>query len=247
ERLTVIWEAQIGHVGSSKLFDSYRDFQEWQSSNRSFEQLEALTWAFVGQTLNWQSKPRRVLAIPATQGMFSLLGVPAAHGRTFLPDDLKNGCTVVLAHSFWQDQLGSARDVVGGSLTLDGKACTVVGVMPKGFDFYLKQASLWTLITPESKYALHPLNSLVGVFGRLKPGVGRASAQAELTLIHERLLQEIPKESWIAQVVPIVYDLQSEFTWLAGRNLRTGLLVLIAAGTLVLLIACLNVANLLLG
>src|SRR5439155_12934782 len=86
ERLTVIWEAQIGHVGSSKLFDSYRDFQEWQRSSRSFQQLEALTWAFVGQTSNWQSKPLRVVAVPATQAMFSLLGVPAAHGRTFSPD-----------------------------------------------------------------------------------------------------------------------------------------------------------------
>ena len=65
------------------------------------------------------SWPRRVLAIPATQGIFSLLGVPATQGRTFLPDDLERGCTLVLAHRFWQDQLGSASDVVGSSLTLD--------------------------------------------------------------------------------------------------------------------------------
>jgi putative ABC transport system permease protein len=247
DRLVVIWGAEIGHSGTSKIFDSYRDFEEWQRSSRGFEQLEALTWAFVGQTLSWQGKPRSVLAIPATQGIFSLLGVPAAQGRTFLSDDLKNGCTLVLAHGFWQDQLGSPRNLPGGSLTLDGKACTVVGVMPRGFNFYPKQTSLWTLITPESEYALHPLDSLVGVFGRLKPGVSQASAQAELTGIHQRLVSQLPAETWIAQFVPAVYALQSEFTWLAGRNLRTALLVLLAAVTLVLLIACLNVANLILG
>src|SRR5437016_889873 len=247
DRLVVIWEAQAGHIGSSEVFDSYREFLEWQRSSRSFEQLEALTWAFAGQTLSWHGRPRRVLAIPATQGIFSLLGVPATQGRTFLPDDLERGCTLVLAHRFWQDQLGSASDVVGSSLTLDGKACTVVGVMPKGFDFYPKQSDLWTLIMPDSEFARQSLHSLVGVFGRLKPGVSQASAQAELAVIHRRLIHELPAETWVAQVVPVVYDLQSEFTWLAGRNLRAGLLVLFAAVMLVLVIACLNVATLMLG
>ena len=250
DRLVVIWEAQIGHIGASKVFDSYRDFQEWQRSSRSFDQLEALTWAFVGQTLSWRGKPQRVLAVPATQGMFSLLGVRAAQGRTFEPDDLKAGCVVVLSHHFWQERLGSAADAVGGHLTLDDRACTVVGVMPKGFGFYPKQSDLWTLISPSGAYGdylQNPLYSIVGVFGRLKPGVSLASAQAELTLIHQRLVHELPPGTWIGELVPVVYELQSEFTWLAGRNLRTGLLVLFAAVTLVLLISCLNVANLLLG
>lgn len=250
DRLVVIWEAQIGHIGASEVFDSYRDFQEWQRSSRSFDQLEALTWAFTGQTLSWRGKPQRVLAVPATQGIFSLLGVRAAQGRTFEPDDQKSGCTVVLSHHFWQERLGSAADAVGGHLPLDDRACAVVGIMPKGFDFYPKQSDLWTLISPSGgfgDYLQNPLYSIVGVFGRLKPGVSLASAQAELTLIHQRLVHELPPGTWIGELVPVVYGLQSEFTWLAGRNLRTGLLVLFAAVTLVLLISCLNVANLLLG
>lgn len=250
DRLVVIWEARIGHIGTSEVFDSYRDFQEWQRSSRSFDQLEALTWAFAGQTLSWRGKPQRVLAVPATQGMFSLLGVRAAQGRTFEPEDLKSGCVVVLSHHFWQERLGSAADVVGGHLTLDDRACTVVGIMPKGFDFYPKQSDLWTLISPSGgfgDYLQNPLYSVVGVFGRLKPGVSLASAQAELTLIHQRLVHVLPPGTWIGELVPVVYELQSEFTWLAGRNLRTGLLVLFAAVTFVLLISCLNVANLLLG
>ena len=238
DRLVVIWGAQIGQVGSSKVFDSYRDFEAWQHSSRSFDQLEALTWAFAGQTLSWRGKPQRVLAIPATQGIFSLLGVQAAAGRTFGAEDLKAGCTVVLSHRFWQDRLGSPTDAVGGSLTLDGRHCTVIGIMPSRFEFYPRDSDLWTLITPSSDFTLHPRNSLVGVFGRLRPGVSRATAQAELTVIHQRTAEELPAESWISQVVPAVYDLQSEFTWLAGRNLRNGLLLLLAAVGLVLLIAC---------
>ncbi len=245
-RLAVIWGTQKGQVGSA-VFDAYRDFQEWQRSSRSFDQLEALTWATAGQTLTWRGRPQRVLAIPVTQGIFSLLGVRAAQGRTFAPDDLKAGCSVVLSHHFWADRLGSDAGAVSGQLRLDGKSCNVVGIMPAAFDFYPKQSDLWTLITPDSEYSQKPLDSLVGVFGRLKPGVSAASAQAELSLIHERLVQQLPPKVWIADVTPVVYDLQSEFTWLAGRNLRSGLLVLFTAVMLVLLIACVNVANLLLG
>ena len=143
DRLVVIWQAQPGRFGQSESFDSYREFENWQKPSHSFEQIEALTWARAGQTLTWHGKPVRALTIPATEGIFSLLGVPAAEGRTFRHEDLKNGCTVVFAHSFWQNQLGAARDVVGGAISLDGKACTVAGVMPTGFDFYPRQPSLW--------------------------------------------------------------------------------------------------------
>jgi len=154
---------------------------------------------------------------------------------------------VVLSHHFWQDRLGSPTDAVGGSLALDGRNCTVIGIMPSRFEFYPRDSDLRTLITPSSDFTLHPRNSLVGVFGRLRPRVSRATAQAELTVIHQRTVEELPAESWISQVVPVVYDLQSEFTWLAGRNLRNGLLLLLAAVGLVLLIACVNAANLALG
>jgi predicted permease len=247
DRLAVVWSAQKGNTGPSKLFDSYRDFEGWQRSSQSFEQLEALTWAFTRQTLSWRGIPQRVVSIPATQGIFTLLGVHAREGRTFEPDDLKAECTVVLSHHFWRDRLGASVDVIGARLTLDAKPCTVIGVMPKDFNFYPKDSDLWTLITPHSDYAQKPLHSIVGVFGRLKPGVTLQGAQAELTLIHQGLVSQLPPETWIAQIVPVVYDLRSEFTWLAGRNLRMALVVLFASVILVLLIACLNVANLMLG
>jgi len=122
-----------------------------------------------------------------------------------------------------------------------------MGVMPKGFEFYPKQTELWTLITPESEFAKNPLNSVVGIFGRLKSGVSISSAERELRALHERVVQQSSAGSWVAQIAPIVRDLREQFTWMAGRNLRTALLVLSAAVGLVLLIACLNVAGLLIG
>jgi predicted permease len=246
DRLVAVWSTEIGQPGT-KIFAPYRDFEEFRAHNQSFEELAALTWARAGEILTWRGSPHEVLAIPASADFFSLLGMPAAQGRTFRPEDVQSGCTVVLAHSFWRTELAATSDVVGSTLTLNGRPCAVAGVMPNGFEFYPKQTSLWTLITPESGFSQKPLNSVVGIFGRLKAGVSMASAERELTALHQRVVNESPAGSWVAQTVPIVRDLREQFTWMAGRNLRTALLVLSAAVGLVLLIACLNVANLLIG
>jgi predicted permease len=246
DRLVAVWSTETKERGS-KLFSSYRDFEQWQAHNQSFEQLEACTWATRGGVLTWHGTSQNVLAIPATQGFFSLLGARAMLGRTFAPEDLQEGCSVVLAHDLWQNRLGSPADIIGKSLILDGKSCNVAGIMPPGFDFYPRQTSVWTLITPQSDFARHPIDNPVAVFGRLKTGVPKDRALAELAGLHQRVVQEAPAGSWVTEVVPVIYDLQEEFTWLAGRNLRTALLVLLAAVSFVLLIACVNVADLLLG
>jgi predicted permease len=246
DRLVAVWSTEIGQAGT-KIFAPYGDFEEFKAHSQSFEELAALTWARAGEILTWHGSPHEVLAIPASADFFSLLGVPAALGRTFGPEDVQSGCTVVLAHWFWQTELAATSDVVGSTLTLNGKPCAVAGVMPNGFEFYPKQTSLWTLITPDSGFSQKPLNSVVGIFGRLKPGVSMISAEQELTALHQRVVKESPAGSWVAQTVPIVRDLREQFTWMAGRNLRTALLVLSAAVGLVLLIACFNVANLLIG
>ena len=183
---------------------------------------------------------RSVLAIPVTVELFSLLGVQPALGRTFGPDDLSGGCTIVLAHRFWQNSLGAARDIVGHSLALDERACTVAGVMPATFAFFPEAADMWRLIAAPAD---RPRGG-IGVFGRLKPGINLERAQAELSDLHRQLHSTTPHG---ASLIPTVYGLAGEFTWMAGRNLRLTLLVLFVAVSFVLLIACLNVANLLLG
>ncbi|HJQ27231.1 MAG TPA: ABC transporter permease [Blastocatellia bacterium] len=247
DRLMLILSGEVGRTGPAKLFDSYSDFQTWQKNNQSFEQMEAYSWARAGQTLVWQGSAQRVLGVSVSAGFFSLLGAQAAQGRTFEPEDINNGCAVVLSHAFWQQRLGGATDIVGSSLTLEGQACTVVGIMPEGFEVYPKQTDMWLLITADGPFARDPLSSLVVVLGRLKPGINKATARAELAALHQQTVAAAPPASWLAQVEPSVSLLQEEFTWLAGRNLRTSLMVLLAAVGLVLLIACINVANLLLG
>lgn len=246
-RLVVVWQSSDQHRSTGEWFDTYREFEIWQQYSHSFEQLAALSWATGSQSFSWRGRARSALAIPTSADFFSMLGVAAEQGRTFAPSDVGRGCAVVLSHAFWQNELGAPADLVGKSATIDQKACQVVGVMPGSFSFYPTQSALWTLITPDSAYSKDPWKSGTGVFGRLKPGVSRQAAESELAILQKSALQEAPPSLALPRAVPVVLDLQSEFTWLAGRNLRTALIVLFGAVFMVLLIACVNVANLLLG
>ncbi len=247
-RLVVVWQTDAAHRGTGAWFDAYREFEEWQRGSRSFEKLAAMSWATTGKTLIWHDKPVGVLALPASTDFFSMLGAKAQLGRTFSRADRNNPCTLVLAYPFWQEKLSATKDIVGKSVTVDRSTCVVVGVMPKDFTFYPKAANAWSLITPASAYVQKPWDSMTGVFGLLKPGVTRAQADAELNAIEKRILPEAPVSlGLLTTSMPVALNLQDNFTWLAGRNLRKGLWVLAGAVVLILLMACLNVANLLLG
>jgi len=228
-------------------FDTYREFEQWSRYNNSFEQMAAATWARdAGAILSWHGVNQEILAVPVSLNFFSMLGVRAAQGRTFEAADVNSACTVVLAHPFWQERLGRSPDWIGKSLTLNHQSCTIVGVMPEKFSFYPKQTKLWTLITATSEFTTKPWDMPVLAFGLLKPGVSRSAAQAELAGIQSRIIAEDPSLAAM-KLEPLLADLQSEFTWLTGRNLRRGLIILFAVVGFVLLIACVNVANLLLG
>ncbi|HET9401442.1 MAG TPA: ABC transporter permease [Candidatus Acidoferrales bacterium] len=247
DRLVAVWASQLNASGPSKLFDSYLDFETWRSNSKSFETLAAASWARAGETLILGGAAQRVTAIQVSGNFFELLGAHAELGRTFAPEDMNSGCAVVMSHGSWETIFGSKPDIVGSSITLDAQSCSVVGVMPRDFEFYPKQTSLWTLVTASSPAAVNPINSITGVFGRLKSGVTSAAAQDELTAIHRQTASQGPAGNWLLGYVPRVYPLQGEFTWLAGRNLRQSLLIVFAAVCLVLLIACVNVANLILA
>ena len=244
-RLVMI--AQQAPKETVPVFDTYREFEEWSRSSNSFDKIAAATWAGRLQTiLSLHGEKKEIVTVPVSVNFFSMLGVAAVRGRTFEAADLNSACAIVLAHPFWQERLGGTPDWIGKSLTIDDRACTIVGVMPKNFSFYPKQTELWTLITPGSTFAQKPWDMPVLAFGLLKPGVTRPAVQAELASIQSRIIAENP--TWAAmKLEPVVDDLQSEFTWLTGRNLRRGLLILFAVVGFVLLIACVNVANLLLG
>ena len=140
-------------------------------------------------------------------------------GRTFTPEDLRDGCAVVLSDKFWRGPIGGDPAIVGQSLSLDGRACNVVGVMPAGFSFYPPETQVWSLLLPGDPR----LKRHFGVFmvARLRPGVTLAQAQSELASLHAAL--HANDSSGEESFTPLVSGLQDQFIWLAGRNLRTTL------------------------
>ena len=122
DRLVVIWERFISNPNSPPVFDSYRDFENWKSGSQSFERLAPATWKAEGQILTGAGPAREVFAMPVGVDFFSLLGVAPELGRTFQPDDLRAGCTVVLKHSFWIDTFGGQTGVLGRHIELNQNA-----------------------------------------------------------------------------------------------------------------------------
>lgn len=248
-RLVVIWETSRAGSGefTAGVFDNARDAHEWAARSRSFEGLAQATWATAPHVYRpEQGPPREVLAIPASYNFFAVLGVTAEHGRTFTRDDVANGCAVVLSNAFWRSAFTSDRGIIGGSISLNDARCTVLGVMPSSFEFYPRYTDLWSLMTPvtDTVLARHPDHYLVGVFARLRRGVSIADGQRELRAIHATG----PEQSAFARAfTPTVFDLREEFSWLAGRNLHTTLVVLLGAVALVLVVVCVNIASLSLG
>jgi putative ABC transport system permease protein len=239
-QLVAIWNQGIHSDSFDKRFDSYRDFEAFKKNAQGFDELAAATWAGLsGRVLTGQGPAREIMAVPVSESFFRLLGVSTVLGRTFTPEDTGAGCSIVLAHKFWSVALQSQSGIADRSLVLDSRSCRVLGVMPAGFEFYPRETDLWILITPDSIP-----QAGVGVFGRLKHGVTPLQALSEVASIHSALHQADGKER---DVRPILRDLQGEFSWLAGRNLRATVWVLFAAVNMVLLIACSNIAGLLLG
>jgi predicted permease len=239
-RLVVIWYHGLREKGFAKIFARYEDYKDWRRTARSFENITAATWAdSPARILTGRGEAKEVLAIPATGTFFETLGVHAALGRTFTQDDDGRGCAVVLSHAFWTTALGGDPAIIGRGLTLDRLSCTVVGVMPATFSFYPPETQIWIL--PGTDYQLP--RDAVAIFARLKPGVTRERAQAEVLALYRAAH---PSGFW-HEFEPRVYDLHGEFTFLASRTLRLTLIVAFCAVLLVLAIAALNVANLLLA
>jgi putative ABC transport system permease protein len=229
--------------GLARIFAAYADFEEFAQHARTLQHVAATTWAgsFEG-ILTGRGPAKSYLTIPVTADFFTTLGVAAQRGRTFTNADLRGGCAVVLSDRFWHGPLNADPSIVGQSLSLDDHSCTVLGVMPPTFAFYPRETQIWTLLLPGDPR----LKRYFGVFmvARLKPGATAAQAQAELRALHTPL--HAGDKNGENEFTPLVSGLQDQFTWFAGRNLRSTLGALFAAVLAVLSIACLNIANLLL-
>jgi putative ABC transport system permease protein len=218
---------------------SIPDFADWQAQSQSFEQLAGFVTG--GSLLTSGDEIERVRGTSVSNDFFPLFRTGALRGRTLQPDDSQKGRdkVVVLSYALWQRRFGGNENVIGSKVILAGKPTTVVGVMPNGFD-YPSQSELWVPF-PIDPTTERRDNRFVSVVGRLKPGVPIAQAEASLDTINKRLAQTFVETNtgWTVKVT----NLQERMV----RSMRKSLLVLLGAVALVLLIACANVANLLLA
>ena len=242
-RLVSVLDRGIRDENLAKLFASYADFDALRRNARSFEDIAGVTWAAgSSRILTGHGAAREILAAPVTTTFFGTLRVRAAMGRTFNERDDSGGCSVVLAHGFWKSILSGDPGVIGSTLTLDHRPCAVLGVMPRGFAFYPQATQMWVLLHAD----FHPRREDVILFivARLKKDVRLVQARSEVSGIHEALHKADGRER---DIVPAVTPLHDDFSWLASRNLRSTLLLLAGAAAFLIFIACVNVANLLLG
>jgi len=247
ERLLIVW-ANNTREGKPRYPISPANFVDLRDQNQAFEQVAAYS-TFIGTTvMTGRGEPRGALQSMVSPNLFALLGVDAALGRTFLLEEGQIGRdqVVLLSHGFWQRHLDSDPGIVGKTLTLGGNSYTVVGVMPRGFYFLQREIDLWLPLSFNARY--HPSLAITnrggggfGVIGRLKPGLTMEQARANLTAIARRLEQQYPEvnKGLGATVLPLHEQVVGE--------IRQALWVLFGAVGFVLLIACANVATLLLA
>lgn len=241
DRLTVIWQTDANR-DIQRGTTSPPEFLEWREQNHSFELMSAWTAAF--RSVRGQESPEQVWVSESSAELFRLLRVKPILGRDFRPDEETPGHDQValMTYGLWQRQFGGDPALVGRSIQIDDKPYTVVGILPRGFTIFGTSVpyDLWTPMAFDIPHLDRDDMSLI-VFGRLKPGVSLAQAQAEMETIQQNQKRAFPnlhQENGVR-----VANMHDEFSGSYKPELK---ILLLAVGA-VLLIACANVANLLLA
>ena len=245
ERLVMLQSVDVRQSGGQSSV-SYPNFVDWREESESFERLAAFRER--NFTLSGGDEPVRLNGAVVSAELFDLLGIAPSLGRSFRAEEEKaDALVVILSHGLWRRRFNSDPQVIGRNITLNNLSLTVIGVMPAGFQYPIatESAELWTTVAYDS-IGKSPMTanrglSYLHVIGRLKPGVNIAQSQAEMSAVARRLEQQYPNEN-AHQGVRLV----SAIDQLVG-DVRRPLLVLFGAVGFVLLIACANVANLLLA
>jgi putative ABC transport system permease protein len=226
-------------LGTTEGNMSIPDIVDWQKQSQSFEQIAAFYTG--GLFLSTGEETERVRAAGASPDFFPLFRINPISGRTFQPQDMLEDtvAAAVISHSLWQRRFGGTADVVNRKITLNGRPVNIVGIMPAGFN-YPRDTEVWVPLPldPDNEARV---NHAYEVVTRLKPGVPLSQAQAEMDTINQRLEQTYAdtNNGWGVRLLELRESLVGE--------LRPSLLILLGAVAFVLLIACANVANLLLA
>ena len=238
-RIVNVWSGR--DLGSVYQRVSLPDFEDYRDA-ASLSGLAAFTVDGRMSLSGGEHAPEPRNGSLVTPNTFGLLGQPVLLGRDFRPADGRRGAdgTVILGYHVWRDRYGGDPDVVGRLVRVDGEPSTVIGVMPEGVRFPFR-AEFWQALRPTEVLERRDARALATV-GRLRPGVEINEAQAELSAIAERLRSQHPATNEGARVI-----VQGFNTWAAGGNIPLIYLTLAGAVAFVLLIACANVANLLIA
>src|SRR5215472_3506188 len=237
-RLLTIWETRLDR-GMDQASFSEANFWDVRSYNHSFSEVGA--YHYDEANLTGLGPAEKVVACEVSAGFFRTLGVSPVLGRDFSYDDDRGGFrnpVVILGNKFWKTRFGSDPNILGQTLRLNDKAYLVVGVLPPGEPWIDEQLYTPFGYRPDADRGSWEFQ----VIGRLKPGVTQKAAQADLAQIAALLGQSFPKQD---KGIGFVFTTSS--TWVASDTTRRALWVLLGAVTFLLLIACLNIANLLLA
>jgi predicted permease len=238
DRLVMVWE-ENNLAGYSRNTPAPANFVDWKARNRVFLDMAATRGA--SANLTDEGRPELVLGRAVTPNFFSVLRVQPALGRPFTDDEDRQGAQVVMiSHDLWQRRFAGDRSAIGRPLTMNGTAYTVIGVMPRGFVFRNRDIDYWIPANFTPSILARRNSHYLNVVARLQPVVTIAQAREEMHRIAAQLEAEYPENRRIgAVVVPIADELVG--------NTRVQLLVLTGAAGAVLLIACANLASLLLS
>src|SRR5688572_3464861 len=240
EQLVMVFEDSRAH-GFPRDTPTAANYIDWRDQNQVFEGMGAI--AGVSLNLTGVGDPERLVGYRVSVSLFPMLGVSPQLGRWFTTEEDQAGANpvVIMSHRLWQRRFGGDPNIVGKPLTLSGRSVTVVGVMPAGFRIDSEAEELWVPIAFTEEEQQNRSAHYLDVVARLKPGVTLPQAQAEMSTIAARLQQQYPQTNTNvgSEVVPLHEHVVGD--------IRPALLIFLGAVGLVLLIACVNVANLLLA
>ena len=250
DQLVMVWERNT-KKGWNESPTSFADFVDFRDNAKS---VELVAFTDTNFNLTGGDQPERVAGLRVSANLFSLLGVNPARGRWFAPGEDKPGAghVLILSYGLWQRSFGGNSNLVNQTVQLNGQSYTVVGVMPPTFKFppafsatttseeLISNADLWVPLTTDDVPLIRNIRNLK-MIGRLQAGVAPQQAQAEINSIASRLAREYPDVN--AGLESVVIPLHEQIV----GDVREALLILLGAVVLVLLIACANIANLLLS
>src|SRR5215217_5247566 len=242
EELVIVWE-DATFVGFPHNTPAPANYVDWKAQNQSFVDMAASHEDSFN--LTGDGEPERVSAYAVNANFFPLFSVQPLLGRGFLTEEDRPGSNkvAVLSYSLWQSRYGGDRNILNRDIQLNGEKHTIVGVMPASFQFFESDVRLWVPMALDQEDLANRNGHYLKVVARLKPGVELSQAQADMEGIMRRIAADHPEETMDGKVGALVLPLRDEFV----GNARGSLIVLLVAVAFVLLIACANVAGLLLA